>query len=824
MVKKAAESIPNQRLRMARKERGWTQKDVADHIGSPLALNVSRWESGTAFPSAHYVEKLCQLFGKGARELGLVQDEGEASVATPPLSSAQTPATPRVLQNIPYRRNPFFTGREALLTQLHAQLRLKAERTEPLVHALNGLGGIGKTQLAIEYAYRYGQEYRAVFWMRATTHDTLLADLVTLAELLDLPERDAREQHIVVSAVWRWLAQHHGWLLILDNADTPQLVTEFLPPQGNGVILVTTRSQTIGRIASATAIEKLDQREGTMLLLRRARKLGVDAALEEARADDGQQAQAIMAAMDGLPLALDQAGAYIEETGCGLNEYLELYHQQRTLLLNHQSDEASDYPYTVVSTWSLSFRQVEEGDPAAADVLRLCSFLDPEAIPEEIITEGTPALGPVLQPISGNPLHWHEIIKLLRRYSLVRRNPDTRVLSVHSLVQAVLKDGMEHWMQRQWGEYAVRAVNHVFPQSQISEWPRSLRLLPQAQYCAKLIEQYDLAFPEAAHLLHKAGYYLLDHAQYEQAESCFRRALAIREQALGSEHPDTLSTLYAQARLHWIRGHYGQAEALYQQVLTTYERMHGQEHADTASALHALARLYWSQGQRERSEQFYQQALAIRKRVLGTEHASTASTMHALAVLYRDRGELDRAEPLFLQALAIGERMLSPKNTGSANTRLQLGRLYQLRGNYERAEALSQRALSIFEELIGPQHPGTASALRQLAELHHLLGRDELAEQFYLRALNIYEQVLGFQHPDAANTFRQLITFYTERGQFERAEPLYQRALTIYEKALGPEHPGVHEIIVHYSELLRTMGRTQEATQLEARLQRGKRE
>lgn len=439
MVKKAAQATPNHLLRAARKQRGWTQKTVADRIGAPLSLNVTRWEGGTAFPSAYYIEKLCLLFEKSAKDLGLLQHELDTRDASAPPQAAS-------LWNVPFRRNPFFTGRADLLHSLRNQLTREHSAAITQSQALSGLGGIGKTQTAVEYSYRYRQAYHAVFWVRAASRDTLITDFVEIAGLLELPGQDAKDQTAVVVAVKHWLAQQTGWLLILDNADDLALVADFLPTGEDGHILLTTRAQATGKIASSIAVEKMEPDEGALLLLRRIRLLPLDAPLHQASAAARSQAQAIVAALDGLPLALDQAGAYIEETGCCLSDYLQLYHARKTALLNRQSSVSPEYPYTVAKTWSLSFLRVEQDNPAAADLLRLCAFLDPDLIAEGIITQAASLLGPVLGPVAADPLLWHEAIGVLRSFSLVRRDPEAKVLNLHRLVQTVLKDGMDPQM------------------------------------------------------------------------------------------------------------------------------------------------------------------------------------------------------------------------------------------------------------------------------------------------------------------------------------------------------------------------------------------
>ena len=363
MVKKAAQATPNLFLRQARLERGWTQKDVADRIGAPLNLNVNRWERGASKPSAYYVQKLCEVFGKTPAELGLLSSQPQKAGTSIEQDQqlVSVPAEPRRLWNVPFRRNPFFTGRTDLLTMLHDQLNQKRSATLTQSQALTGLGGIGKTQTALEYAYRYRDSYDAIFWVRSAARETLIADFVALAHLLNLPAQDASDQMLVVAAVKRWLEQNESWLLILDNADELHILVDFLPGEVAGHLLLTTRAQATGRFAASLSVEKMENRESMLLLLRRAKLLEADEPLDNTSRVTRTQVQRIVHELDGLPLALDQAGAYIEEVGCSLAEYLDVYKQRRSGLLKRQSKLASaDYPYTVASTWSLSFEQVEQ--------------------------------------------------------------------------------------------------------------------------------------------------------------------------------------------------------------------------------------------------------------------------------------------------------------------------------------------------------------------------------------------------------------------------------------------------------------------------------
>jgi len=232
----------------------------------------------------------------------------------------------------------------------------------------------------------------------------------------------------------------------------------------------------------------------------------------------------------------------MEETNCSLAHYLTLYQSRRSTLLKRRGGLVDDHPEPVATTWSLAFERVEQANPLASELLRFCSFLYPEDIPEELITKNVAQLGPVLQAIGTEPLALDGAIATLLNYSLLRRTAEKGTLSMHRLVQAVLKDEMDSTTQCRWAERVVLAVNWSFPQIAVETWPVCQMYLPHALECAAHIAQWELATAEAASLLLQAGYYLDNRGQYEQAEPLLQRALTTRERVLGPEHPDTVRT------------------------------------------------------------------------------------------------------------------------------------------------------------------------------------------------------------------------------------------------------------------------------------------
>src|SRR5260370_22039668 len=257
----------------------------------------------------------------------------------------QRQPAPSLVWNLPYTRNPLFTGRDKLLQQLHTNLTGNKAAVLTQAQGISGLGGIGKTQTAVEYAYRHRDDDRYILWMNAATRDTIITSFLDLATLLKHPERQEPDQNLMIAAVKHWFTAHDGWLAMFDEADELALVEEFLPAGGKGQLLLTTRANAPGTLAN------------------------------------------------GL------AGAYIEETQCSLASYLTQYRKRQAALLHRRGGTGKQHPEPVAATWSLSFEQVEKLNPTAADLLRFLAFLAPDAIPEQLVIDRASHLTPPLHPL-----------------------------------------------------------------------------------------------------------------------------------------------------------------------------------------------------------------------------------------------------------------------------------------------------------------------------------------------------------------------------------------------------------------------------------------
>jgi tetratricopeptide (TPR) repeat protein len=716
----------------------------------------------------------------------------------------------KAIRSVPHPPNVYFTGREATLEEVRKKL-LSQKRA-----ALSGMRGVGKTRAAVEYVYRHRGDYQAILWARAETRDTLAGDYAAIARLLDLRQKDEKEQSVVIAAVKSWLEANNNCLLVLDNVDDLSLMQEFVPPAYSGHLLLTTTAQAVGQVPEKIKVEKMNEGEGALLLLRRAKVIGPQAPMSEASAADQKNARQLAKELDGLPLALDQAGAFIEETPSTLDEYRKLYQKEGKRLRKERGELGGEHP-SVTVTFSIAFAELTRRDAIAADLVRLCAFLAPDAIPEEVFTKGGSALGERFANRVANPLDFVETLKQAAKFSLIQRDVDDHSVDIHRVVQEVLKDEIDENKCREWAERAVRAVNSTLPDPEFPNWPACERLLPHAKACAAIIEEFSFAFEEAARLLNKTAFYIDDRAQYVEAEPLYQRALTIWEKALGLEHPDVATSLNNLAVLYRNQGRYTEAEPLHQRAMTIWEKALGQEHPDVATSLNNLAELYRHQARYKEAEPLHQRALAIREKVLGSEHADVALSLNNLALVYEDQGRLEEAEPLFKRALAIWEKVLGLEHPNVATSLNNLAVLYDNGGRYEEAEPLFKRALAIREKALGLEHPSVANNLNNLAALYDNRERYEEAEPLFKRALAIWEKALGLEHPSVATSLNNLAALYRKQGRYEEAKPLYRRALAIREKSLGPEHPLVASVLENYAVLLRYVGREAEAAKLGTR-------
>lgn len=802
-------SSPNSALQQERLRQGWTQQDLADRLGT-TKLTVGRWERGITVPGPYFRLKLCTLLGKDPQALGLLPEENNQPSQQ---ASSDPPGGPEEVArswNLPFRRNPFFTGREATLAKLRDMLHVQKTIAITPGYAISGLGGIGKTQFVLEYAYRFRAEYSVVLWARAETRTVLLNDLMALATVIGLPPQQERDQQHTLQAIQQWLMQHSDWLLILDNLEDMALLEEIAPSEIKGHLLFTTRAQATGSVAQHLAVEQMSEEEGALFLLRRAKRIDLHQSLEQVVAHDRARAQAIAAALDGLPLALDQAGAYIEETGCSLADYLERYRTSRTFLLNQRGGTPFTHPASVAATFALLFERVQSLSGIAVAILRVCAFLHPDAIPEELVAANWEGVEESVVYPDGqlSSIEFDQALAALRRFSLIRRQADTTILTIHRVVQAVIKDQMDEQMQRRWAERAVWLVSNAFPDVEyLITWSQCQRYLPHASRCIELIERWQFTLPEAIQLLMRTSAYLREQAQEGRANALTEQANTLRQESQLGQGNDMATDFFAFMRHTFYHGRYHTERAAVQEKIEQLEQTLGPEHPDWIYLLIGKAFLFYLIGQYDKAEEFYQSALTMenvsllyqRLALSGIDGADAlphiAFVLGLLGQLYTAQGKYQQAEALFEQSLSLWGQYPMPMHLFKGPCLHGKAVLTLLEGNYETAQHFILEEQNMLEQVLGQDHPLLADNKNVQAQLAIAQGEHAKAELCLQQTMNILERTTGLHHPFAVQTFHLWSQLRLSQGDLEQAEIYTQQAVNISILTQGEAHPETVRVV-----------------------------
>ncbi len=701
---------------------------------------------------------------------------GERKKIQPQPRIASTDFNKAKVFNVP-RQNPFFTGRQAILKDIEQSFKTKKKTVLTQTKAVHGLGGIGKTQIAVKFAYDHCESYEAILWVDAENNASLSKSVSDIAKRLELPEKDSQEQELVFQAVQRWLANNKSWLLILDNIEDMELHDDFLPKLYEGDVLITTRRGDIENV-SRLEVDKMGEEEGIIFLLNRTSEDKQYQKVDDASSKDVTAAKTIYQEFGGLPVALEQVGAYIKSNRSSLQKYLEMYEA-----------ESTEMSYTDVFKWSL--RKTEETCQEAGELIRLCAFLDPDSIPKFIFEDGKEFLSEDLQKILESRFKWEELISKTCRYSLLKRNNDDQSMSMHRLVQKVIRDDLGN--RKEWLEIAVEVLNSAFPNpDDFKNWSICEQLLPSVEAGYKEVEKNNLENPEVGNLFNKVGSYLIDRGIfYGEVELYLKTALKIRKICCGEESFDVAMSLQSLAELYKLQGRYKEAEPLCNNSLKFLKNKLGEEHSDVASSLRSLSGLYRLQGRYEDAEPHLKEALRICIKIFGEEHTDVATSLNDLALLYYFTGRYEEAEPLYLKALEIDKKLYGSIHFNLAALFHNLALLYKSQKRYEEAEPLYKESIKIKQVYQGEKHPDIAQSFNNLGALYLDVGRYKEAESIFLKVLRIRKEVLGKEHPDVATSINNLAVLYKREGRNEEAKRLYKEVLEMRKKFLGEDHPEV---------------------------------
>ena len=526
--------------------------------------------------------------------------------------------------------------------------------------------------------------------------------------------------------------------------------------------------------------------------------------------------------LDGLPLAIAQAGAYLQQSGVGIEKYLEFYEQQWKELMD--SEGPSHAPLqeylngSVGTTWNISYKAIREKDEAAANLLLLWAFLDNRDLWHGLFVAACRAsplaamrLSELIGNIASNELEFTKAIQVLRNYSLIEDVEDLASYATHPVVHRWAYHFLGEDSRVKLAQLAVVTVGWSVPHE--STWDclaMKRRLLRHAQACSRWVSMGEITENIRSHekdevdfnrnkekktvldAIHLLGLLYQNQGKMAEAEKMYQRALEGYEKAWGPKHTSTLITVNNLGNLYANQGKIIEAEKMYQRALKGYEKAWGPEHTSTLDTVNNLSVLYAKQGKITKAEKMYQRALKGYEKALGPEHTSTLNTVNNFGILYKDQGKMAEAEKMYQRALEGYEKALGPEHTSTLNTVNNLGLLYVNQGKITEAKKMYQRALKGYEKAFGSEHTSTLDTVNNLGLLYVNQGKITEAEKMYQRALRGYEKALGPNHMstlNALNIINNLGLLYADQGKHIEAEEMYQRALNEYEKTWGRDNP-----------------------------------
>ncbi|KAL7276497.1 hypothetical protein RUND412_000519, partial [Rhizina undulata] len=764
----------------------------------------------------------------------------------------------RLVVKLPFLRNPNFCGRQDILENLcqilepyeldqHPPNTLKSS-SERKMAVLHGMGGTGKSQIALEYAHRFVHCYTAILWIDSDAKDLtrttesackfieqLVAHYVSssgsepnyqaISNILGIPGKIDTSGRIIkaatelaIGAVHSWLAaeKNRGWLLIVDNHDKAEVeeLEKLIPTCDWGSVLVTSRIPDLDRFGEVVEVGEIGAGAGLELLLKSSgkdKKPLKDSELEKAKE--------IVKALGELPLALDQAGAYIKFLRILFSNYRERLDKgmKASFKRGVQGFGLPPDKASVLTTWMLSLEELSED---AKKLIYLCAFLSNEDIPEELFRRGSSAVDWIKAMKDED--RFEDAIGELFAFSLAKRkNSDDDSFWIHPLVQAWAREHIDSTKQLQTVEDTITLVGSAIngetsDERSPDDWIFERRIFSHLRVCQDNITKYfrGLENEKISSASMSIGLTYTELGYYKQAEASYLIALAAREKTLGKDHLSTLNTVDNLASVFDHQGRYNEALDLYQRALAGYEKSLGKDDPSTLATVNNMAMVFDNQGRYSEALELYERALAGCEKVLGKDDELTLDTMHNMAMVFDNLGWYNKAIELYERVLAGSEKTLGKDHPSTLDTVDCMASVFDNQGRYDEALELYQRTLAGYEKILGKDHPSTLGTVNNIAMVFDNQERYEEALELHQRALAGRERSLGKDHPSTLDTVNNMAMVFDSLERYDEALDLHQRALTGREKVLGKDHPSTLDSLHNIAMVFDGQARYNEALEL----------
>lgn len=727
-------------------------------------------------------------------------------------STHRYPTTPPPVSKLP-QRNPLFTGRVEQLANLRDALSGNASVAP---QALFGLGGVGKTQIVLEYAYRSAAQYDVIWWISAEQFSQARNGMIELADRLGLPSgSNATETVQAVLDALRHGRPHRRWLLIFDNADDPDILAPLLPT-GSGHLIITTRNHTWTDHADTVRIGMFTRPESVACLQSRVPWL------------TERDADQVAERLGDLPLAIEQAGAWLVTTQMPASRYLGLLDRQLPRILGENPPPG--YETTAAASWLLSLNRLRKTTAAAARLLELCAFFSPEPIPLWLISSDR-FISVLLDddPSLRDPLLQGRMIREIGRYALANIDEGQRSIQIHRLVQGVIRSSLnsEEQLENQDQVHKILAAANPKDADEPDSWSIYRQLWPHLVPTGTLRS----AAPEVRQLVVDMVRFLWKRNDYTGSQELAEQALGEWSRAFPEEDPTTLllrvclaNSIRSQAdyrkayeldldTMHKLRssfgtdhpyalmaasglaadmralGDYEEAHKLDDDTFNRLEDVFGENHPRTLMAAHNLAVSMRLVGDFRGATQRDQLTLERRRRVLGEKHPYTLFSANDLGRDLRDMGLFQRSRQLLETTLDDYREVVGPEQAETLWTAKSLAVTLRKLGEFTAARTLTEQTLALHEKLHGDDHPDTLACLMNLGCDMSSLNRNDRAKEIVEDVYERYRAVLGVDHPFTIACANNLSIFVRKTGDDRRARTLSEDVVAKFRTSLGDSHP-----------------------------------
>jgi tetratricopeptide (TPR) repeat protein len=665
-------------------------------------------------------------------------------------------------------RNPGFTGRDMLLVTLREKL-LSGDRA--VVQALRGMGGVGKTQMAIEYAHRFAGDYDIIWWVAAEQAGLILEQIAGLAAALRCAEPDTPAP-VAAQAAIAELRARGRWLLVFDNAGTPADLAPWLPGGSSGHVLITTRTSGWTEIAAAPVqVGVFARAESAAILCGRVPAL------------PGADADQLAAELGDLPLGIAQAASYLADSAMPAAQYLALLRTRAAHILDQ--GPVLSYPTSLAGATALTMERLARDHDGARELAEVCAFLAPEPIPLALFPAAAGQLPQPLGTAAGDVLAWRELLAALSRSSLGR--VDHQEMQLHRLTQAILRDQLTPERADATRALAgqVLAASSPGDPNDPAVWPGWAQLLPHIL----AIDPAASSDADLRDLAHQASWYLLMRGDVRSGHDLARRLHQRWQQQLGSDDHHTLQAANSLATAHHLMGQYDDARRLNEDTLARKRRVLGEDHLGTLASANNLAIALDQLGDHQAARELAEDTVGRLRRVLGEDHPRTLASSTNLAHDLHELGEYQAARELNEDILARTQRVLGEEHPDTLASSTNLAQDLHELGEHQAARELNQDTLTCKRRVLGEDHPSTLRAAADLARDLHELGEHQAARELNEDTLARSRRTLGEDHPDTLAVASNLAGYLHELGEHQAARELNEGTLARRRRVLGEDHP-----------------------------------